>query len=271
MSLLHAVLILAAGLAAGTVNTIVGSGTLITFPTLLALGYSPVVANVTNTVGLVPGSVSGAYGYRRELQGQRRRVLYLSAPSIAGGITGAVLLLVLPGTVFDDIVPVLILAAVVLILFQPKLARGLAKRREAAAALPDTASPDTASLDAAAVPGPDHGGPGLWILIYLTGVYGGYFGAAQGVIFIALLAIFIQDHLQRLNATKNVVAALVNGVAAIIFMVFSHVVWQAAAVLAVGSVVGGQLGATIGRRLSPTVLRAMIAVVGTAVAIKLIV
>ncbi|MGH9124576.1 MAG: sulfite exporter TauE/SafE family protein [Acidimicrobiales bacterium] len=266
MSLLHAVLILAAGLAAGTVNTIVGSGTLITFPTLLALGYSPVVANVTNTVGLVPGSVSGAYGYRRELRGQQRRILYLSAPSIAGGITGAVLLLVLPGTVFDDIVPVLIVAAVVLILFQPKLARGLAKRREAAAASLDTASPD-----GAAVSGPDHGGPGLWVLIYLTGVYGGYFGAAQGVIFIALLAIFIQDHLQRLNAAKNVVAALVNGVAAIIFMVFSHVVWEAAGVLAVGSVVGGQLGATIGRRLSPTVLRAMIAVVGTAVAIKLIV
>jgi uncharacterized membrane protein YfcA len=255
MSLLHAVIILAVGMAAGTVNTIVGSGSLITFPTLLALGYSPVVANVTNTVGLVPGSLSGAYGYRRELEGQRRRILYLSIPSIAGGVSGAVLLLVLPGTVFNDIVPVLILAAVVLIFFQPRLAKRLAKRRDAAAI----------------GSGPEHGGPGLWVLIYLTGVYGGYFGAAQGVIFIALLAIFIEDHLQRLNAAKNVVAALVNGVAALIFMVFSHVVWEAAAVLAVGSVIGGQLGATIGRRLSPTVLRVMIAVVGTAVAIKLIV
>ncbi|MDQ1428552.1 MAG: uncharacterized protein QOK39_2028 [Acidimicrobiaceae bacterium] len=250
----EALAIFGVGLAAGTINTIVGSGSLITFPTLLAFGYSPVVANVTNTIGLVPGSLSGAYGYRRELQGQRPRLVRLGIASTAGGITGAVALLVLPGSVFKSIVPVLILVACALVAAQPRLSAWLVKRREAADA-----------------PQPAHGGPGLFATVYLTGVYGGYFGAAQGVILIALLGIFIADDLQRLNATKNVLAALVNGVAALLFIVFSHVVWSVAAVLALGAVVGGQVGATLGRRLPAPLLRGAIVVVGTAVAIRLLV
>ncbi|HSS12222.1 MAG TPA: sulfite exporter TauE/SafE family protein [Acidimicrobiales bacterium] len=250
MSPTDALAIFAAGLAAGTINTIVGSGSLISFPTLLAIGYSPVVANVTNTVGLVPGSVSGAIGYRRELEGQRARLVALSAAAIAGGLTGAILLLALPGSVFRSVVPVLILIACGLVLAQPRLSQWLAKRRTEAR---------------------PHGGPGLFGTVYLTGVYGGYFGAAQGVILFALLAIFIDDDLQRLNAAKNVLAALVNGVAALLFIVAAHVAWGAAGLLAAGAVIGGQLGAKVGRQLSPELLRGIIVVVGVGVAIRLLV
>ena len=250
----EALAIFAAGLAAGTVNTIVGSGSLITFPTLLAFGYPPVVANVTNSVGLVPGSLSGAYGYRRELVGQRSRLVALGLVSAAGGLTGGVLLLVLPGGVFRTIVPVLILVACALVALQPPLAKRVARRRAGATGKSD-----------------DHGGPGLLVTVYLTGVYGGYFGAAQGVILIALLGIFIDDDLQRLNAAKNVLAALVNGVAALLFIVESHVAWSAAGVLAVGAVLGGLVGATVGRRLPGPLLRGIIVVGGTAVAIRLLV
>jgi uncharacterized membrane protein YfcA len=242
--------IFAAGLAAGTINTIVGSGSLISFPTLLAVGYSPVVANVTNTVGLVPGSVSGAIGYRAELAGQRPRLVALSTASIAGGLTGAILLLALPGHVFRSVVPVLILIACGLVLVQPRLSQRLAKRRSEVR---------------------PHGGPVLFGTVYMTGVYGGYFGAAQGVILIALLAIFIDDDLQRLNAAKNVLAALVNGVAAVVFIIAAHVAWGAAGLLAAGAVIGGQLGAKLGRQLNPEVLRAIIVVVGVGVAIGLLV
>jgi uncharacterized membrane protein YfcA len=250
----EALAVFGAGLAAGTVNTIVGSGSLITFPTLLAFGYSPVVANVTNTVGLVPGSLSGAFGYRRELKGQRSRLVTLGIVSGAGGLTGGILLLALPGSVFKGIVPILILLACALIAAQPKLAAMLVRRR--------------AASDAAQ---PPHGGPGLVVTVYLTGVYGGYFGAAQGVILIALLGIFIDDDLQRLNGVKNVLAALVNGVAAVLFIVASHVVWSVAGVIALGAILGGQVGAKLGRRLPAPLLRGIIVVVGTAVAIRLLV
>jgi uncharacterized membrane protein YfcA len=250
MSPTDALAVLAAGLAAGTVNTIVGAGSLITFPTLLAVGYSPVVANVSNTVGLVPGSLSGAIGYRTELEGQRPRLVSLSVAATGGGLTGAILLLVLPGSVFRDVVPALILLACGLVLIQPRLSRWLATRRTEAR---------------------PHGGPGLFVGVYLTGIYGGYFGAAQGVILIALLAIFIDDDLQRLNAAKNVLAALVNGVAALLFIIAAHVAWGAAGLLAVGAVIGGQVGAKLGRQLNPELLRVVIVVVGVAVAIRLLV
>ena len=249
MSFPAALAILGVGLAAGTVNTIVGAGSLITFPTLLALGYAPVLANVSNTVGLVPGAVSGSVGYRRALRGQRRRIRSLGAASTAGGLTGAVLLLVLPGSVFRDVVPILILVASALVLVQPRLARRMARRDR---------------------PRPVNGGPLLHFGIYASGVYGGYFGAAQGVILIALLAIFLDDDLQRLNAAKNVLAALVNGVAALLFIIATHVAWGAAALLALGSIVGGQVGARVGQRLSARLLRAVIVTVGTAVGIKLL-
>jgi uncharacterized membrane protein YfcA len=246
---LTAIGILAAGTAAGAINTIVGSGSLITFPTLLAAGYDPLVANVSNTIGLVPGSISGAVGYRRELQGQADRIRHLGAASLLGGTTGAVLLLTTPSDVFEDVVPILILVACALVALQPRLRQWQARRRPH----------DTG-----------HGGAGLRATVFATGIYGGYFGAAQGVILMALLSIFLADHLQRLNALKNVLAALVNGVAALLFMVFADVHWGAAALLAVGATAGGQLGATVGRRIPPELLRVLIIVVGVTVAVKLL-
>lgn len=249
MSPAAAVAILGVGLAAGTVNTIVGSGSLITFPTLLALGYPPIIANVSNTVGLVPGSISGAVGYRRELTGQRARLTVLGLASAAGGLTGAVLLLVLPASVFRGVVPMLILVACLLVAFQPRLARRVA-----------------------VAPGPvrPHGGPVLFVAVYATGVYGGYFGAAQGVVLIALLGIFVEDGIQRLNATKNVLAALVNGIAALVFIAVADVAWSPAGLLAAGAVVGGQLGARVGRRIPQGWLRGVIVVVGVTVALRLL-
>jgi uncharacterized protein len=248
MSGWSALAIFGVGMAAGAVNTIVGSGSLITFPTLLALGYPAIVANVTNTVGLVPGSLSGAVGYRRELGGQGARLRSLGVASFAGGLSGGILLLVLPGSVFRQIVPALILVACALIAFQPRLTRRLAERGGHG----------------------QHGGPALFVAVFATGVYGGYFGAAQGVILVALLAIFIDDDLQRLNGLKNVLSVLVNGVAAILFALAADVAWDAAAILAAGAIIGGQVGAKIGRRLPQQVLRAVIVVVGTAVAIRLV-
>jgi len=230
---------------------VVGSGTLVTFPVLLAVGYPPVVANVSNTVGLVPGSVSGAIGYREELAGQRQRVLRLGVASLLGGITGAVLLLTLPESAFEAIVPVLIAIALVLVVLQPRLSRMVAARRTAAR---------------------PHGGPLLWTGIYGTGVYGGYFGAAQGIILLALMGIAIPDEdLQRLNALKNVLAAIVNGVAAVVFIAVAEVAWAPALILAVGAAVGGQIGAKVGRRLSPALLRGVIVVVGVAAIVQIVV
>jgi uncharacterized membrane protein YfcA len=230
-----------AGLAAGAINTLVGSGTLITFPVLLAWGYAPVTANVSNTVGLVPGSVSGAVGYRRELSGQRAHVLRFGAASALGGATGAVLLLVLPEAAFEAIVPAFIVLALALILLQPRLNRWLLKRE--------------IHLD---------GRHRLMTLlaVYSTGVYGGYFGAAQGIMLLAVLGLALSQDLQRTNALKNVLAGLVNGVAGVYFVFAAHVEWAPAAIIAGASVIGAQLGARYGRRLPPGILRAVIVVVG---------
>ncbi|MBB6625907.1 sulfite exporter TauE/SafE family protein [Nocardioides sp. KIGAM211] len=244
MSLFEAVAILLAGMAAGTINTVVGSGTLITFPTLLAFGIPPVTANVSNTIGLVPGSVSGAIGYRRELGGQRSRVLRLCVGSLLGGLAGALLLLVLPADAFAAIVPALILLGLVLVVFQPRISAWVARRHDAAGGLPE------------------NGAWWVWPAVALAGVYGGYFGAAQGVLLMAVLGIGVDETLQRLNAVKNVLAAVVNGVAGLLFVVVADVDWRVAGLIGVGSVIGGQLGATVGRRLPPMVLRVVIVVVG---------
>jgi uncharacterized protein len=236
--------VLLAGMAAGTINTVVGSGTLITFPTLLAFGVSPVTANVSNTIGLVPGSLSGAWGYRRELQGQRPRLLRLATASLIGGVVGAVLLLALPSAAFDAIVPVLIALGVFLVLAGPRIQRGVLRRAEHRGGLPVT------------------GAPWVWPAVAGAGVYGGYFGAAQGVLLMAILGIGVEDSMQRHNATKNVLALLVNAIAAVVFVFVAHVDWRVAVLIAVGSVIGGQIGATVGRRLPPPVLRGVIAVVG---------
>jgi uncharacterized membrane protein YfcA len=253
VSPLEAVLVTLAGVAAGTINTVVGSGTLITFPTLLAFGVPPVTANVSNTVGLVPGSLSGVVGYRRELAGQRARVLRLASASLIGGIVGAVLLLVLPSSAFDAIVPVLILLGVLLVLFGPRIQRTVAARAESRGGIPD------------------HGVWWVWPAVAAAGVYGGYFGAAQGVLLMAILGIGVADSMQRHTATKNVLALLVNAVAAVVFIAVADIDWLVAGLIALGSVVGGQLGATIGRRLPPGLLRAVIAVVGVTALVVLLV
>ena len=246
MSAFEVVGILLAGVAAGTINTVVGSGTLITFPTLLAFGVPPVTANVSNTIGLVPGSVTGAWGYRRELDGQRGRVLQLASASLVGGVIGAVLLLVLPDGAFEAIVPALILVGVVLVIAGPRLSTWVAHRAE-------------------------ERGTGdrlfawwVWPAVLVTGVYGGYFGAAQGVLLMAVLGIGVAESLQRLNGVKNVLAAIVNGIAGLVFVIVADVDWLVVLLIAIGSVIGGLLGASVGRRLPPLALRVTIVVVGVA-------
>ena len=253
MTWLEQLAVFGAGIAAGGINTIVGSGTLITFPVLLAFGIPPVTANVSNTIGLVPGGVSGAYGYRRELEGQRARLVRLGSASLLGGITGAILLLILPAAAFKAIVPVLIIAALILVVVQPRLARWVKERRAA----------DTG-------PAPEHGGLILYVAIFLCGIYGGYFGAAQGVLLIGLLGVFVHEDIQRLNGVKNVLGLLVNAVSAVVFTVIADVDWRVAALIAVGSIIGGQLGAKMGRRMPPTALRAVIVVVGSIAVIRLL-
>lgn len=252
MSFTDAIVILLAGMAAGTINTIVGSGSLITFPTLIALGYPPLLANVSNNIGLVPGSLSGAYGYRRELAGQRTRLRRLAPASAVGAITGSTLLLTLPSDVFDKVVIVLIAVALVLVVTGPTISRRLAARRTAG--------------------GVPHGDvtPALLALVAGAGVYGGYFGAAQGIILIAVLGIFLDDHLQRLNACKNVLALAVNSVAAVLFVFTTSVDWKVVGVIAVGSTVGAQIGAKYGRKLDPRVLRGLIVVVGLTALVRLL-
>ena len=248
MSIGEIIAIAAAGLAAGMVNTVVGSGTLITFPVLLAFGYAPVTANISNTVGLVPGSLSGAVGYRRELAGQREQAVRLGTASVLGGITGAVLLLVLPASAFAAIVPVFIALALVLILLQPRLNRSLAER--------PAHSP--------------HRGRVLLLALYATGVYGGYFGAAQGILLLGILGLALTQDMHRTNALKNVLAGLVNGVAGIFFILAAHIEWGPAAIIAASSIIGAQIGARYGRRLPPAALRGMIVAVGLAAIVRLL-
>lgn len=239
------VAVLLAGVAAGTINTVVGSGTLITFPTLLAFGVPPVTANVSNTIGLVPGSISGAIGYRRELVGQRPRVLRLCVASLLGGTAGAVLLLVLPAGAFETIVPILIVLGLVLVVLQPRISAWVARRHDGTGGMPY------------------HGTWWVWPGVLGTGVYGGYFGAAQGVLLMAVLGTGVDESLQRLNAVKNVLAAVVNAIAGLIFAFVADVDWWIVLLIGIGSVIGGQIGATVGRRLPPLGLRIAIVVVGS--------
>jgi hypothetical protein len=299
---LHALAIFAAGLAAGTINTVVGSGTLITFPTLLAFGYPAVLANVSNNVGLVPGVASGVHGYRAELAGQRRRVIRLGSASLCGGLVGAILLLVLPAGAFKAIVPALIGIALIMVIFQPRLAKWVAARQRARAAVPGrrsepasdagsaTAGPDAVASTGAGEPGAADspaavgvvdavaadaplqiGGPVLWVLVFLSGIYGGYFGAAQGVLLIGLMGVAFTDTMQRINAVKNCLAGLVNGIAAVVFIIATHIDWGAAGLIAAGAILGGQIGARVGRKLPQWGLRVLIVCVGVAALVKLLV
>jgi uncharacterized membrane protein YfcA len=231
-----------AGVVAGGVNAVAGGGSLLTFPVLLAAGLPPVAANVTNTLGVVPGSIGGSFGYRKALSGQRRRVLTRGLPAIAGALVGCAALLTAPAGVFKAIVPALVAGACVLLLLQPRLARSLEHHRS------------------------EHGNRGARIGIFFVGVYGGYFGAAIGVMLLGLLGLLVSDSLQRLNALKNVMQVLVNGISALVFAVVAPVHWVAALALALGTVVGGRLGATVAQRIPDRPLRLGIALVGLVVA-----
>ncbi|MFJ8149723.1 sulfite exporter TauE/SafE family protein [Streptomyces sp. NPDC096048] len=245
--------VFAAGIGAGAINSVVGSGTLITFPVLLATGLSPVTATVSNALGLIPGSVSGAIGYRKELAGQRRRILKLGFGALIGGLAGATLLLALPADAFETIVPVLVGLALVLVALQPRIGRLVQRRRARTGARPRR-----------------DGGPLLFTGLTLASVYGGYFTAAQGIIYLSLMGMLLDEPLQRLNAAKNVLAAIVNTVAALFFLFAADFDWTAVALIAAGSALGGYLGAKVGRRFSPLVLRMVVVSVGTVALVQLL-
>ncbi len=261
MSFPDFVAILLAGVGAGTINTVVGSGSLITFPTLVALGYSPLIANVSNNIGLVPGSLSGAYGYRRELVGQQRRMKTLIPASAAGALAGSTLLLLLPSDVFDGVVIVLIVVALTLVVLQPTIAKRLTARRLARAQAADRDGDVRVHRDVT---------PALFAVVAAAGIYGGFFGAAQGIILIATLGIFIDDTLQRLNGCKNVLALTVNTVASVVFVLSTDVDWAVVGVIALGSTIGGQIGAKVGRRFDPRILRGVIVMVGLSALVRLL-
>jgi uncharacterized membrane protein YfcA len=243
MTVLEALAVLVAGAVAGGVNTVVGSGSLITFPTLLAVGYAPVTANVSNCVGLVPGGVAGSFGYRRELRGQWRRCGILAIGTTIGAVIGGILLLELPDAVFDAIVPALILLAVALMALRPS-----PKIHEGGDNMPAGVASS-----------------------FAVGIYGGYFGAAQGIILMSLLRLSFAENLQVLNAMKNVLAGVANAVAGLLFIIVADVAWGAAALIAIGSVGGSLVAARYGRRIPPEILRRVVVVYGTIVAIVLII
>ncbi|HEX6858152.1 MAG TPA: sulfite exporter TauE/SafE family protein [Streptosporangiaceae bacterium] len=258
----EALAIFAAAVAAGGINAVVGSGSLITFPTLLAFGFPAVIANVSNNVGLVFGNITGSVGYRSELAGQRAVLLRLCVASMAGSLAGAILLLSLPPSAFTLIVPVLILLSCALVIVQPRLNAWLARRR--------AATGEEGGAGQQSTGGEQRPGPVLPAGIALAGAYGGYFGAAQGVLVIGLLGSFLHADLQRANAGKNVLVAVVNGTAAVVFIFFAHVNWVVAGLIAVGSAAGGVLGARVGRKLPPLALRIIIVVIGLVAAAKLV-
>lgn len=253
MSVVEVMAVFAAGFAAGTINGIIGSGTLISFPVLLSVGYSPIVANVTNCVGLTPGAVTAGYGYREQLRGRWRWALSFAVLSAGGSVIGSILLLTLPGGAFRVIVPVLIAMALVLVVLQPRISRAVLERRERAGGAGD---------------GPQ--GPLLRGLIGVAGVYGGYFGAAQGVLLFALLGTAIPEDVQRVNALRNLLAGTANGTAAIVFLIAADVQLLAALLIALGAMGGGLLGARIGKQLPDAALRALVVVVGLVAIVRVL-
>ncbi|MDQ6659291.1 MAG: sulfite exporter TauE/SafE family protein [Actinomycetota bacterium] len=250
MSVLEMILILVAGIGAGTINAVVGSGTLITFPTLIAFGVQPVIATMSNAIGQVPGSLSGSWGYRRELDGQGPRIRQLMPASLLGAITGVFLLLHLPAKTFELIVPVLLVIALILVVTKPLIQKWVRKRKEAAGQDHTVLSRRQNVL--------------LVFAVYLIGVYGGYFTAAQGVLLVGVLGAMLPESLQRINALKNVLSLVVNVVAAIAYgaLEFHRINWAAAGLIAVGTLIGGFIGSHVGRKLSPIALRCIIVVLG---------
>jgi len=247
MGWMEAALIIGAAALAGGLNVLVGGGSLITYPTLLALGYPPVLANVSNNLGLIPGNAAGVLAYRPLLAGHRSQWLALVPASLLGGLSGAILLLALPTKLFAAVVPLLIALASVLMALQPRL-RAWIERRQ----------------------GPRQDTPlSLLAGVYLAGLYGGYFGAAQGVLLLAVMAVGLDENLQRLNGFKNALVLIVNATAALIFIGFTRVDWRVAALIAVGTAAGGWLGGRYGRTIPEPLLRRTIVVTGLAVAVVL--
>jgi uncharacterized membrane protein YfcA len=258
VSPLDAVVILFAGMAAGAINAVAGSGTLITFPALVAIGYPPVTATMSNAIGLVLGGVSGTWGYRQELRGQGRRLIGQAIAAVIGALIGAFLLLHLPEDAFETVVPYLIVGALLLVVLQPRLQRALVQRRSGA----DPAAGVRPSRRALAV---------LVFCTFLIGIYGGYFTAAQGILQVGVMGVLLTEDLQRINGIKNLLSLLVNVVAATTYTVvaFERVNWAVAGLIAVGSLFGGALGARVGRRLSPFVLRLAIVVLGVVALVRI--
>ena len=242
MSIGTVLAVIAAGFGAGAVNTIVGSGSLITYPVMVLLGVPPVSANIANTVGLVPGSIAGAWGYRRELREIKPLLIRLGATSVVGAVIGAALLTVLPARSFQLVVPVLILGAALLVAFQSRIIRSMK---------------------------PVKGTRWVPLIACVLGasIYGGYFSAAQGVILLGVLGLFLSAGIQTQNAAKNLLQGLVNIVAAIYFTAGGHVLWQWAALVAIGSVAGAIVGAWLARRIPTNAFRIFIVIFGLTMAV----
>lgn len=260
MELWQVALIVLAGIGAGGINAVVGSGTLITFPALVAFGVPPVVSTMSNAVGLIPGNIASSIGYREELKGQWRRILGFVPASLLGSLTGAYLLLHLPEDAFETIVPVLLVVALVMVVGQPALSRYLKNRSLRRA--------EKAGYEHVAASAGDKLTTGRYILVlivvFLTAIYGGYFAAAQGIILIALLGLLLPDDLQRLNGLKNVLVLVVNTVSATTYIIVGHdrINWTAVICIAIGSLIGGYFGARVGRKFSPVLLRSVIVILG---------
>lgn len=245
-------LIFLGGLWAGTINTVVGSGTLVTFPILVALGFAPVNAVVSNAMGLVAGGFSGAWGYRREAASVKKTLMKLIPVSLVGGLIGSLLLLNLPESVFGVVAPILLICALILVIFQPKLSLW-AKTRQAASGGTDPGNADNSKIPTI-----------LYVLVFVIGVYGGYFTAAQGVLLMAVFGVFLQASLQQSNAIKVILSLIVNLVAALMYLFIApeRIHWIVVLLIAVGSLIGGFIGAKVGRKLSPGWLRAVIVTLG---------
>ena len=250
MSVAQIAAISVAGFAAGAINSLVGSGTLVTFPTLVTLGFPPVTATMSNAVGLVAGGVTGTWSYRADLAGQWQRLRWQIPASIVGAAIGAFLLLHLPAKVFTRIVPALLVLALILVVLGPRIQAYARRQAEAAGRSVHHVSARRMAA--------------LSVGTFLVGIYGGYFTAAQGLLLVSLMGALLPEDLHRMNAAKNLLALLVNIVAATgyVLVAYGRINWTVVGLIAVGSALGGAVGAKYGRRLSPTALRAVIVIVG---------
>lgn len=245
--------VLLAGFGAGIMTSTVGVASLLSFPVLLAVGLPPVVANASNTVGMTPAGLSGSFGYRAELREHPAVAAAVLGTCAGGSVLGAVLLLALPPGVFEAVVPWLILLTCVLVGVSPRLNAWLRRHHGAHPPEPRTRlSPVTAFFAA------------------LTGVYGGYFGAGSGVMMLAVLGLGVDLEFRILNALKTLAVMASNVVATLIFVVVADLAWPAIGILAAGSIVGGYVGAHVGRRLPPSLLRGLVVVVGVAAAVTML-